>query len=96
VRKGIKYNFAFCASGDGGEKRTFDSVLTLKHFIQAVKYQWPTQNLLWPPNFMSLSCGPLETWHGPLQSHIIDVENHCSKRMSAVAENSMCVMQSRG
>ena len=23
-------------------------------------FRWPTQKLLWPPNFPSFSCGPLE------------------------------------
>jgi hypothetical protein len=36
--KVIKYNFAFCAVGDAGEKGTFDSILNLKYFTQAVKF----------------------------------------------------------
>jgi hypothetical protein len=39
VGKTIKYNFAFCAAGDAGEKRTFDSMLNLKYVIQAVKFR---------------------------------------------------------
>ena len=42
------------------------SLLNLKYFIQAVKFRWHTQKLLWPPNFSSFACGPLETWWGPL------------------------------
>ena len=60
--KTTKYNFAFCAVADAGEKRTFDSVSnwikSLKYFIQAVACQYPTQKLLWPPNFLAFSCGP--------------------------------------
>jgi len=37
------------------------SLLNLKYFIQAVKFLCPTQNLLWPPKFPSLSCGPIGT-----------------------------------
>jgi hypothetical protein len=46
VGKAIKYKFAFFAAGNAGEKGTFDSVLILKHFIQAVKLTWPAQKLL--------------------------------------------------
>jgi hypothetical protein len=46
VGKAIKYNFVFCAAGDAGAKGTFDSVLNLKYFTYAVKFQWPTQKLL--------------------------------------------------
>jgi hypothetical protein len=38
VRKAIKYNFAFCAAGDAGEKGNSDSVLNLKYFNQTVKF----------------------------------------------------------
>jgi len=61
VRKAIKYNFAFCAAGGAEERGTFDSVLNLKYFIQAVKLPRPTQKLLWPPNFPSFSSGFSET-----------------------------------
>jgi hypothetical protein len=57
--KAIKYNLAFCAVGDVGEKRTFDSDVNLKYFIHAVE-------LLCSPNFPSFSCGTLETWCGPI------------------------------
>jgi hypothetical protein len=40
VVKSLKYNFAFCAADYVGEKTTFDAVLNLKYFIQAVKFQW--------------------------------------------------------
>jgi len=33
----------------------------LKYLIHAVKFRWPTQKLLQPPNFPSFSCGP---WGG--------------------------------
>jgi hypothetical protein len=46
VGKAIKYNFAFCAVRDAGEKGTFDSILNLKYFIQTVKFPWSTQKLL--------------------------------------------------
>jgi hypothetical protein len=39
VGKAIKYSFVFCAAGDAGEKGTFDSILNLEYFIQAVKFQ---------------------------------------------------------
>jgi hypothetical protein len=38
VNKANEYNFAFCAAGDAEENGTFDSVLNLKYFIQAVKF----------------------------------------------------------
>jgi hypothetical protein len=57
VGKAMKYNFAFCAVGDAGEKGTFDSVLNLKYFMHEVKFWWPTQKFLWSPNFMLFSCG---------------------------------------
>jgi hypothetical protein len=38
VGKATKYNFAYCAAGKRG---TFDSILNLKYFIQAVKFRWP-------------------------------------------------------
>jgi hypothetical protein len=75
VAKAIKYNFAFCAAADADEKETFDSILNLKYFIQAVKFRWPIQKLLWPPNFPSFSCGPLETWCRPLEGHMAHDEN---------------------
>ena len=43
-------------------KETFDSVLNLKYFIQAVK-------LLWPPNFPSFSPGPLDALRTPEGSY---------------------------
>jgi hypothetical protein len=46
VGKAVRYNLAFCAVVDAGKKGTFDSILNLKYFIQAVKYRWPTQKLL--------------------------------------------------
>jgi hypothetical protein len=57
VGKSIKYIFPFCATGYAVEKGTFDSILYMKCFIQAVKFQWPTQRLLWPPNSPLFSCG---------------------------------------
>jgi hypothetical protein len=74
VDKTIKYNVAF---SDAGEKGTFDSVLNLKWFIQAVKIHWLTQKLLWPSNFPSFSCGPSETWCRTLGGFMAHVKNHC-------------------
>ena len=74
VAKTIKYHFAFCAAEDAEEKETFDSILNLKYFIQALKFRWPTQKLLWPPNFQSFSCGPLQNLCGPLEDHMAHVE----------------------
>jgi hypothetical protein len=62
VEKAIIFYFAFCVAGDAGEEGTFDSVLNLKYFIPAVKFQWPTQKFLWSLNFTTFSCGTLETW----------------------------------
>jgi hypothetical protein len=75
--KATQYHFAFSAAGDAGEKGNFDSILNLKHFIQAVKFQWPTQKLVWPPNFLSFFCGPLQTLCEPLGGHMAHDENHC-------------------
>jgi hypothetical protein len=33
VGKAIKYNFAFCAPGDAGEKGAFGAILNFKYFI---------------------------------------------------------------
>jgi hypothetical protein len=68
--KTLKYTFAFCAAGDAGEKETFVPILNFKYFIQAVKFRWSSQKLLWPPSFPSISCGNLETWCGLLPDHI--------------------------
>ena len=38
----VKYNFAFDAAEDEEEKGTFDSVLSFKYFIHAVRFRWPT------------------------------------------------------
>lgn len=43
-----------CATGDAGLKKTFDSVLNVKYFIQA------EQNMPRPRSFPSFSCGSLE------------------------------------
>jgi hypothetical protein len=60
VGKAIKYEFAFCAARDSGEKWTSDSVSNLKHFIHVVRFRWPNPKFHWPPKFPSFSCGPLE------------------------------------
>jgi len=57
----VKYSIALCAVGFARKKGTFDPILNLKCFIQAVKLRWPTQKLMRPPNFPSFFCGPLET-----------------------------------
>jgi hypothetical protein len=41
----------FCTAGYAGDRETFHSVLHLKYFTQAVKFRWPTQKLLWLPDF---------------------------------------------
>jgi hypothetical protein len=69
VGKEIKNTFAFCAAGNTGWKATSDSVLNLKYFIQAVKFRWPTQNLMCPSKFLLFYWDPLEIWSGP-RSHI--------------------------
>lgn len=71
--KAIKYTFAFCAVGDSGERGTFDSVSNLKYFIHTAKFRWPIK-LLWPPNFLSFSCGPLGGG-----GRMYQLENHWSK-----------------
>jgi hypothetical protein len=38
VGKAVKCNFAFHASEDEEEKGTFDSILSLKYFIHAVRF----------------------------------------------------------
>jgi hypothetical protein len=55
----------FCAAGCAGDKETFG--LSLEYFIRAAKFRWPSLKLLCSTNFSSLSCGPLETWRGPLR-----------------------------
>jgi hypothetical protein len=39
VTKAVKYNFAFHAAEDEEEKGTFDSILSLKYFIHAVRFR---------------------------------------------------------
>lgn len=51
------------------EMGTFDSILYLKCFIQAVKFQWPTQRLLWPLGN--------SVW--PQEGQWVHVENHCTR-----------------
>jgi hypothetical protein len=41
VGKAVKYNFAFYAVEDEEKKGTFDSILSLKYFIHAVRFRWP-------------------------------------------------------
>jgi hypothetical protein len=59
--------------GCAGDKGSFDSVLNLKYFIQALKVRWPIQKLLRPPNFPSFPCGRLETLCDRLGSHVTHV-----------------------
>ena len=47
----VKYSIALCAAGIARKKGTFDPIWNLKCFIQAVNFRWPTQKLLWPPQF---------------------------------------------
>jgi hypothetical protein len=54
---------------------TGNSVLNWKYCFQALKFSWPTRKLFWPPSFPSFSCGPLETWCGPLAGCIAHVQN---------------------
>jgi hypothetical protein len=82
VGNAVKYNFVFCAARDVGEKGTFDSILNLKYFIHAVKFQWPSQKLLWPRNFPSFPCDPLETRCGSLGGI------WCTLRTTALKHNS--------
>jgi hypothetical protein len=60
--------------GYAGKRRTFNSILNLNYFMQALNFRWPTQKSLWPPNFPSYSCGPLEKWCGP------HFKYHCTNR----------------
>jgi hypothetical protein len=55
------------------------------------------------PDFLSCTCGPLETECdsletecGPLGWHMARVENHCSNLTSTIARNSLCVLGSQG
>jgi hypothetical protein len=66
----------FCAAECAGDKETFDSVLNLKHIIQALKFLLPTQKLLLLTNFPPFSCGPLVTWRASLSSRMARLKNH--------------------
>jgi len=57
-------------------KGTFDTILNFKYLIQAMKFWWPTQNILLPHNFPSFSGGPLETCCGPLWVYKAKFETH--------------------
>ena len=57
-------------------KGIFDTILNFKYFIQAVKFWWPTQNIPLPHNFLSFSCGPLETCCGLLGVYKAKFETH--------------------
>jgi hypothetical protein len=76
-----KIKFAFCAAGNGEKKRTFDSVLYFKCFIHALKLWWPTEKILWFPNFPPSSCCPLESCYGPLAGHMTHLENRYPRRL---------------
>jgi len=45
-------------------------------FIQAVKFQWPTYKLPWPPNSLSFCSGPLQTLCRSLGGHMGHVESY--------------------
>jgi hypothetical protein len=47
-RNSNKLNLTTCAAGAVGERGMFSSGLNLKYFIQAFKFRWLTQELLWP------------------------------------------------
>jgi hypothetical protein len=47
LEKQLSTYFAFCTAGDAEKKGTFDLILNFKYFIQAAKFQWPSQKLLW-------------------------------------------------
>jgi hypothetical protein len=85
VGKTVKYSFAFCVTEDTGEEIKLDSVLNLKYFIQTLKFRWRTQTFLWPPNFPSLSRGPLETWCDPLQGHTAHDEKEFKSHIQIVS-----------
>ena len=76
-----KIQFSLCAAGNGEKKGIFDSILYLKYFIHALKLRWPTEKLLWLPEFLSSSCHPLESQCGPLGAHVTHFENHCFQRL---------------
>ena len=65
-----KIQFVFCAVGDREKKGPSDCVVYLKYLIHALKLLWPTEKLLWFPNFLTSSCRPLESWCGSLGGHM--------------------------
>jgi hypothetical protein len=42
-----------------------------------MKFRWPTEKLLWPPTYPSVSCGVSDTWCDPFDGHMAYVKN-CS------------------
>jgi hypothetical protein len=64
--------------GDAGEKETFDSVLSLKYFIQAVKFSWSTLTIIvapweaiWPT--VSTSAVGFQERHGAAAAAVVPI-----------------------
>jgi hypothetical protein len=55
-----------CAEGDAGEKGTFDSILSLKYFIQAVNFRWPIKKLTVSPEVSVVLLWPHRNFLCPL------------------------------
>jgi len=66
VRIAIKHNFAFLCFGDAVERGTFELLLNIKYFMQTARFRWSAAKLMWPLDFPSFSCGPLEICCGPM------------------------------
>ena len=57
-------------------KLWFSFFFKLQYFIQAMKFRWPTEKLLWPSIYPSISCGVSEMWCGSFEGHMTFFENN--------------------
>jgi hypothetical protein len=70
----LKWKYLWPSAATLGYKRRKIKV-KIELLYSGLKFRWAIQKLFWPPNFPSFSCGPLESWRGPLRGHN-HFENH--------------------